>query len=782
MKRPILWVTIFTICGIYLRLGVSKLICLVSFLVIVIFVSHFVINKKNGKYLLLLLFAVLGFITAGHHLAQGTEEELTGIVEGKGVIRETGRTSSGNQKLTILCDLEDETGETADDVKLYALWSGEETFAAGERVRFSGELAEFYKPSYPGGYDEKFFLATKGFACKLYPETMEYLGEDSSLFSFLARGRMTFQRTLEEILPAEESGLMKAILTGEKEDIPADSYALYTKAGVVHVLCISGLHMSILALYVSVFMEKLLGRSKRVSAVVTILVVGFFLLFISPSPSSVRAAVMICVVMLGRCLFRLTDRLNTIAIAALLILSIQPLYLFHAGFQLSFVTVIGIWLGVGRMERNPRKKRSKLDSIKESLLVSLYASLFSFPVVAYYFSSVSVVGILANLVIVPLSGLLLGFGLIGGILGMLFLPLGIFAAGSVYAILQIFKGICTLLVKLPFAYVLVGRPAPLVILLYYAILLLFLEFGGRKGSWKAGILLCCAMFCAVFENTLFRRENTVTFLNVGQGDAAVISTWEGKTYLVDGGGIYGRELGENVGKRTILPYLEMLGVSRLDGIFLSHPDSDHMTGLLEVMAEMPAKGLYLSAYPFEDAEEVQLLKETVEKVHIPLYTVKAGDTSADGAFECLYPFPDIRFRDGDDNHGSMVLRYRYSGTEVLFTGDISEEDERFLLEQGTDVSADILKVAHHGSKYSSDDAFLQAVSPKAAVISCGAGNLYGHPHGETLERLQAAKAEIYRTDTEGAILVKLKKDGTFAIEPMTERKPFYENIKERLEK
>jgi len=744
--------------------------------------SYFVIKTRSGKYLFLLVFAVCGFLSAGYHWEQGAGAGLTGIAVGEGVIREAGRTTSGNQKLTIFCDLRDETGETAEDVKLYALWSGEETFAAGERVRFSGKLAAYYKPSYPGGYEERLSLTTKGFTCKLYPERMERLGEDTSLFSLPARGRMAFQRTLEEILPAEESGLMKAVLTGEKEDIPEDSYALYTRAGVVHVLCISGLHMSVLALYVSVFMEKILGRNRRASAAATILAVACFLLFISPSPSSIRAAIMICVVMLGRCRFRLADRLNTIAIAAFLILCIQPLYLFHVGFQLSFVTVIGIHLGIRRWEKKPRKKRNRLNGLRESLLVSLYASLFSFPLVAYYFSSVSLVGIAANLVIVPLSGLLLGFGLLSGILGMLSLPAGVFAAGSVYVILRIFKGICTLLGKLPFAYVLVGRPSPLVILLYYAILLLFTEFGHKKGSWKAGILLCCAMLCAVFENALFRRENTVTFLNVGQGDAAVISTWEGKTYLVDGGGVYGRELGENVGKRTILPYLESLGVSRLDGVFLSHPDSDHMTGLLEVMAEVPAKGLYLSDYPFGDTEEVRLLKETVEKNQVPLYTVKAGDTSADGAFGCLYPFPDVAFRDGDDNHGSLVLRYSYEGTEVLFTGDISEEDERLLLAQGADVSADILKVAHHGSKYSSTEDFLSAVSPDAAVISCGAGNLYGHPHGETLERLQAAKADIYRTDTEGAILVKLKKDGTFAIEPITERKPFYENIKERLEK
>ena len=781
MRRPALWATIFTICGIYMRLGISEMMCLVSFLFIVISISCFVMKEKNGKYLFLLLFVAFGFLSAGYHWKGGSGESvLMGMVQGKGVIKDVGLTASGNQKLTILCDLEDERGVALQDVKVYSLWRGEERFQAGEKVSFSGELVPFYEPSYPGGYDEELFLTTKGFEYKVYLDRMEHLGEDISVSSALARGRARFHTVLESILPAEESGIMKAILTGEKDHIPDDSYRLYTEAGVVHVLCISGLHMSILALYLSFFVEKILGRSRRTSAAVAIPVVLSFLLFIEPSPSSVRAAAMICIVMVGRICFRLSDRMNNISLAAMLILSIQPLYLFHVGFQLSFITVIGICLGVSKLEKKKKKDRGRFDWLKESFLVSLYASLFSFPMVAYHFYSVSLVGILANLIIVPLSGLLLGFGMLSGILGLFSLPAGVFAAGSVYGILQIFEKTCSILLQFPFAYTLVGRPSPLVILLYYGILLWFMEFGGKKGSWKVGALLCGAMFCAVFDNSLFRKETTVTFLDVGQGDAAVISTYDGKTYLIDGGGVYGKEFGKNVGKNVVLPYLESLGVSELDGVFLSHPDSDHMTGLLEVLEEIPTMGLYLSDYPFSETEDTLLLKEMVEKNNVPLYTVKAGDASH--GFRCLYPLEGVTFRDGDDNHGSMVLKYDYNGTEILFTGDISAADERFLLEQEADVSADILKVAHHGSKYSSDADFLETVLPEAAVISCGAGNLYGHPHGETLERLQAAEVEIYRTDTEGAILVKLKRDGTFAIETMTERKPFYENVKEKLEK
>ncbi|MGM9917312.1 DNA internalization-related competence protein ComEC/Rec2 [Anaerotignum sp.] len=781
MRRPALWATIFTICGIYMRLGISEMMCLVSFLLMAVSMLYFVTKDKNGRYLFLLLFAAFGFLSAGYHWEGNPDESIPeGMVQGEGVIKNTGLTASGNQKLTLLCDLEDERGTAFQDVKLYALWWGEERFETGERVSFSGELVPFYTPSYPGGYDEALFLTTKGFEYKVYLDRIEHLEKDISVSSALARGRARFRAVLDSILPAEESGIMKAILTGEKDDIPDDSYKLYTEAGVVHVLCISGLHMSVLAMYLSFFMEKILGRSRRVSAAVTILAVLSFLLFIEPSPSSVRAAAMICIVMVGRICFRLSDRMNTIALAALLILSIQPLYLFHIGFQLSFITVMGICLGVSKLEKKKKKDRGRFHWLKESFLVSLYASLFSFPVVAYHFYSVSLVGILANLIIVPLSGLLLGFGMLSGVLGLFSLPAGVFAAGSVYGILQIFQGVCSALIRLPFAYTLVGRPSLLVILLYYGILLWFMEFGGKKGSWKVGVVLCGAMFCAVFENAIFRKETTIAFLNVGQGDAAVISAYDGKTYLIDGGGVYGKEMGKNVGRNVVLPYLESLGVSRLDGVFLSHPDSDHMTGLLEVLEKIPTKGLYLSDYPFSETEDVLLLKEMVEKNNVPLYTVKVGDGS-DG-FCCLYPLEGVTFRDGDDNHGSMVLKYGCNGTEILFAGDISAADERFLLEQEADVSADILKVAHHGSKYSSDADFLEVVSPKAAVISCGAGNLYGHPHGETLERLQSAEAEIYRTDTEGAILVKLKRDGTFAIETMTERKPFYENVKEKLEK
>ena len=172
----------------------------------------------------------------------------------------------------------------------------------------------FSKQSYPGGYDEQLYLLTKGYEYKLYPEKIKVTGQDTSLSVRLARARAGVQMVLDRILPAEESGLMQAVLTGDKEKIPEESYTLYSKAGVGHVLCISWLHLSIVALYLAFFLEKALGRSKRTSALVTIFAVFAFLLFIKSSPSSYRAALMITVVLLGRAFYRLPDALNTICL------------------------------------------------------------------------------------------------------------------------------------------------------------------------------------------------------------------------------------------------------------------------------------------------------------------------------------------------------------------------------------------------------------------------------------------------------------------------------------
>ncbi|MBQ5708697.1 MAG: ComEC/Rec2 family competence protein, partial [Anaerotignum sp.] len=577
MKRPIVWSTIFTICGIYMRLGISEMICLVSVFYVILSLLYIIKKYKDFRYFGLILFTILGFVSAGFSVNRDTAEVfLKHSVYGEGVIREAGMTSSGNKKLFIQCDLRDESENTLEDVMIYGLWMEEGTFCTGDRISFYGELQPFSQSSVPGGYDEDLYLRTRGFDGKIYLDSVTVTGEDHSVSSLLANARGKVHQTLDSILPANESAVMKAMLTGEKDDIPDETYELYQNAGAVHILCISGLHMSILGLYVSLFLEKILKQSRRVSAAVTMAASVCFLIFTGFTPSAVRAVTMLCVVMAGRILFRSHDRLNEIGVAALLILLIEPLYLFHIGFQLSFITVLGLCIAAENMEE--KKNKNWIDKLKDALRFSAYASLFSYPLVAYHFYTISLVGILANLIVIPLSGLLLGLGILSAVLGMVWIPAGVFAAGSVYAILRFIEITCTLLLKIPFACILTGRPSELVILLLYILLFLWIKISKRKGSWKAALAICIALWCAVFENQLFRKETTIAFLDVGQGDAAVISAYDGKTYLIDGGGKYGKEFGENVGQTVLLPYLQYLGKNHVDAVFLSHPDTDHMTG------------------------------------------------------------------------------------------------------------------------------------------------------------------------------------------------------------
>ena len=202
---------------------------------------------------------------------------------------------------------------------------------------------------------------------------------------------------------------------------------------------------------------------------------------------------------------------------------------------------------------------------------------------------------------------------------------------------------------------------------------------------------------------------------------------------------------------------------------------------LEIMDEIPIQAMYLSDYPYMVTENIEFLKESLEKYPIKLYTVNNRTTMSEEEWKILYPIDGIVFKNGDDNHGSMVLKYQYNGTNVLFTGDCGIEDEELLLQRGADLSADILKVSHHGSQNGSGEMFLERIGAETAIISCGENNIYGHPHDATMKRLKDADMDVYRTDKDGTILVRMKQDGTFKIETMAERKPLYERIKKTME-
>lgn len=723
----------------------------------------------------------LGFLLTGYHGADNFVSTAPVSVTGEGYVAKAEKTSGGYPKLTVHADLtESETGEVHKNQKIYMIDMNQGTFTEGEEIIFSGSAQPFDHGDIFSGYNEYLYLKAEGYDCKMFPESLEKTGEcHNTAGTIAAAWNHRIKNVLETILPQKESALAEAMITGDRDDIDAGIEELYMRAGVTHILCISGLHMSLLAFYISVILRRILHQSQRKTAAATLCICMAFLFLTGFSPSSVRAVVMISLVCLGQMIYQRHEWLNSIALAALVILLVNPLYLWSAGFQLSFLSVLGIYVGA----RVIPKGHTWYGKIGEMMGISFFASLFGMPVAAYHFYCISTVSVLANLVILPLSGILLGCTMLAALSGMIFLPLGVFLAGPVYVIFQIYEKVCQMVTMIPYSYVAVGKPPVIGILCFYGLVCLICFYRPQR-RFRVGTAVCTSLLLVMLMgNRLLWHRNTLAFLNVGQGDCTVLTTYDHRAIVIDGGGKYNKELGENTGVTILEPYLASKGVTQIDAVFLSHLDGDHSTGILELLDDMPVEGIYVSAMKATDVQMDEQLQEIVEKNQISLYTMKHGDmihSTALGEMKCLFPIYEDKAAESE-NERSLVLRYAYGDTSVLFTGDLEAKEELLLERNNLIEETDILKVSHHGSKTASTESFLQALTPDTAVISCGANNLYGHPHQEVLERLSACGAEILRTDEMGSIVVTISPEGEAEVTTAAERKPIYERIKEAME-
>ena len=777
MKRPILWMLLFFISGVLLGYNMPFGVCYTLFFVLFLGTALILIKHWHSKApILFFLFFLLGSFLMKGSLApvdkaveQGAQENRVVVVEG--VITETGTTKSGRQKLTVACiKVMGDTISYNGKVKLYVLSKDNKQHDIWETIHMKGKLLPLEGKRVPGAYDEWLYLKTRGFDYKMFPDSVDVMGKKATPVLRTIFGlKQKIQEVYDEVLPKEESGIIKAMVTGEKEDVDSTLKDLYTRAGITHILAISGLHVSIIALYLFYLLQKGLRLNRRVSSAITIVGLLFYLLFTGFSASAVRAVVMVTVGLFGNILYRSGDRFNNIAIAALVILLVEPLYLWDIGFQLSFVTITGILCGMEMLEKEIRLP----VLLKNTVGISFFATLSSYPVTAFHFYSISLVSILTNIVVLPLTGLLLIFGIITGVVGLVSLPFATFFGGTVYYILQFYKVVCGLVTIIPGGYVHLGRPPLLVIIFWYlTFLIIYCYKEGNKCQQIAmlgtgGLFL----FCLVGNRLIF-HENTVAFLDVGQGDCIVINTYDGKTFVVDGGGKYHVDYGKNTGNTIVLPYLAYMGTDEIDGLFLTHMDMDHGAGVVELMDQIPVKGAYISDYDFKVSQLYLSFLKTVEKNKVPLYTVKAGDRTdihKDMRLECFYPMDnEISFYDSDDNHGSMVLKLTCDEVSFLLAGDAGIEDEMGMIIANSDLNSDILKAGHHGSKYSSSTEFLEKVSPEVAIFSSGKKNRYGHPHKETIERMEAFSIKRYNTAERGTVTV-LTNGKKYKIKTMTGR-------------
>lgn len=488
------------------------------------------------------------------------------------------------------------------------------------------------------------------------------------------------------------------------------------------------------------------------------------------SVSTKRAVLMLIIMLIGKVIGRTYDLISALSLSSCIILVQEPYLLYDMGFLLSFGSVIGIAViypyliqiteGAEQSKSILHKRKSVLiekiqlllQSIKQNLIISISVSIIITPILLNSFYQISPYSILLNLIIVPLLSIIVLLGVLGGFLGCFCIELGIFLAGGVHYILALYDIILRIAETLPGSVWTIGKPEIWQIILYYTGVIVF-WFSYRISKRKKTILFLIVL-CFIFyqEN---KEGIEVTILDVGQGDGIIVETENRTTFLIDGGSSSIKK----VGIYRIEPFLKTKGISKLNFAIITHVDEDHISGLKELIEGNGKSGriiienIILPKTDLEDEAYLEIIN-LAQKQNIPISYIAAGEVIQEGEFRMLCLHPSITYHAETRNAYSTVLELSYGSFKMLFTGDLEQDGELVLLQQNVVDKYDVLKVAHHGSKYSSTEDFLQQARPTISIISCGENNRYGHPHTELIERLDKINSNYFQTNNNGAITIR----------------------------
>ena len=656
-------------------------------------------------------------------------------------------------------------------------------FRCGDKVFVKGRLEEIPLPANLGQFNERVYNYARGIKWYQSGESVQVLEKNFNLFlKWQNKIKEMWIKGISKVVPEDKIGFFESVLLGEKRNLDSSQKILFQIMGCSHILAISGLHLSIMGGGLLKILQRLsvpFWAAGSISMIAMILYGG-----LTGSGAAVMRAAIMFSVWIGALIWKRTyDFLSSAALACILLLIKSPLYLYDSSFLLSFGAILGLGLVQpaffskkmqrGKKTLGEKTKKLFMDGIKGGIAV--WAVLL--PMMMYFFYEISVFGIIINLLVLPTAGILLISGCAGSLLGMCgIISLGKLVTALALLILEAYISVGKIIQHIPFAMWITGKPALWKCVCYYMFLILLLCVKNYKKSskrrktfwsriWIASLLLLCVK--------LPWEIRDITFLDVGQGDCICIHTGNRSCFLIDGGS----SSVSGVGKYRILPFLKACGIQEIKGIFVSHTDLDHISGIQEILESVARKEtqiklerLFLSECE-EKKEKLEELEKKGKKAGCKAVYIKKGTKIREGKvqLECLAPDR----KDLECNEGSQAFCMTKGSLKVLFTGDIEGEGENELFQEikARGEEYDVLKVAHHGSKNSTKEEFLEIVNPKASVISCGKDNSYGHPHKELLERLENYTEKMLFTMEEGEIRLTERKN-SFCIESRLGKKRY----------
>ncbi len=632
----------------------------------------------------------------------------------------------------------------AEPVNIYVLAPRESGLVYGDELTVTGDFL-VSQVANPGGFDYQHYLEERGLyglLSALYGGNVTKIsaGNGHGLMELAYWLKHRFEAALA-YLPPEQRGVIDGIFFGDTSDIDTSTSDVLMKSGIYHCFSVSGLHVGYIVLFLSLLCQ--LMKQGRLQKLLLIAVCLFFYGAMTGFSAPVLRASIMCLMIYGADLFgREKNHFNGLAASALLILLWNPSTLFQVSFQLSFLAMFSILFVMPWLNRLVKKDFYG----KDALLVTVAAQIGMTPLLAYDFHIISIVTLLVSTVSCLIVGVMVIFCFAALIAAAFWPPLGaLFLIPCGLLGTLIVKGV-TAATALPFAYLFKGDFSVWLLLLMYAaiVLILVLPWLQRRRAGSALLLMACfVLFLLPLGQN--RDELTVTFLAVGEGDAIYIHTPAGEDLMIDAcdkgnkGEVY----------YIIRPYLLYQGVNHIDRMILSHNDIDHSGGVSYLNEFFGISSYVLvkaAAYTYEELS-AQAMADGAE-----LTWVSAGDVLNLGGNATLEIFYPDGAEEAYGNELSMVARLSYGDFSVLFTGDVEEGGISSLLTSGQDISADILKIPHHGSKYSYDEDFYEAVSPEHMVISVGK-NSYGHPYEGIIDYCAAQSIDCFRTDLDGAVTV-----------------------------
>jgi competence protein ComEC len=615
------------------------------------------------------------------------------------------------------------------------------------------------------------------------------------LSAFKARLAAHIDRTMPEAAAA----ITREMVLGMRGGLPPEVREAFSASGTAHLMSVSGLHVGFV--YVAVFMllkygliqlrfrvlERFSGgpRPSKLAAAGGLLAVLGYACLVGSNLPTIRATLMIATYVMAYVLDRDGDPWHTMALAALLMLIVHPLSLFDVGFQLSFAGVLAILYAQRLLQPPDAEAVANSGSVslasrartrvREAVLISTFASLGTAPLILYVFQRLPLIAPLANIVVVPFASIAVPLALVASFVAEIIQPLGDLLLWLAGMIVTAMYTLITLFSAIPYAAPRLGMVGLPVILLAYGVLVLMpYSRASRAARWgaitSAGLIAACLAWPWVGPQG--RGQLEVTFLDVGHGDASLIRFPQGRAMLIDGGGSYRDDF--DVGERVVAAFLRYQGIRRVDYVVATHSHPDHAKGLGFILRDFRVQQFWDNGAP-PSAPWYDRLRQAAIERRLYRDVVSHGLTvaSIEGVhLEVLHPTatfqPPLKRRgsgeDAGENNRSLVLKLTYGAISVLFTGDIEQDAERFLLQSGRDLRATILKVPHHGSRTSSSEPFVRAVNPAVAVFSVQRDSRFGHPHPAVLERYMAMGAQVLRTDAHGAITIRT--DGrTVWVEP-----------------